>query len=336
MSALAGEDRRDHLGHEPRVVLVVGVDHHDHVGAVAQRAHVAGLLAAAVAAVGRVAEHVEAVRERDRGRVVGLASSTSSARSAASTGISARRRRGSCASPCRRAARRDDRRAPAAVAQQRLGAARCTSMRWARITRSSPSDEAQRGAGGQRVGQPRRAARPRGPSRSARPATQRRAENVRTSGTSVGDHQAAGGEQLAQRRGAAAGTCGRARSPTSAAPAMRGRRRRRVRRHDAQHAAGAQQRARSASIAVDRVVEVLDARRRARRRRSPARRRCRRRPRAASSRTSRPSASRAWPRRRARELEADGLVAARARLVEQQPVPAADVEQPARRRRARR
>ena len=33
-------------------------------------------------------------------------------------------------------------------------------------------------------------------------------------------------------------------------------------------------------------------------------------------------------RRRARELEADRLVAARARLVEQQPVPAADVEQP--------
>ena len=32
-------------------------------------------------------------------------------------------------------------------------------------------------------------------------------------------------------------------------------------------------------------------------------------------------------RRRARELQADRLVAARARLVEQQPVPAADVEQ---------
>ena len=80
----------DHLGHERRVVLVVGVDHHDDVGAVEQRPRVAGLL----------------VRRRSRGwrgggarrsrcasatAVVssGLASSTSSARSAALTGISA-------------------------------------------------------------------------------------------------------------------------------------------------------------------------------------------------------------------------------------------------------
>ena len=57
---LAVQDGRDHLGDAGGVVLVVGVEHHDHVRARAQGAVVAGLLVAAVAEVLAVDEDLEA------------------------------------------------------------------------------------------------------------------------------------------------------------------------------------------------------------------------------------------------------------------------------------
>ncbi|MFO1415223.1 MAG: hypothetical protein U1F10_15230 [Burkholderiales bacterium] len=53
-------DQRGQRRDEPRLVLVVGVHHHDDIRAGAQRLAVAGLLVGAVARVDRVADRVEA------------------------------------------------------------------------------------------------------------------------------------------------------------------------------------------------------------------------------------------------------------------------------------
>ena len=188
--------------------------------------------------------------------------------------------------------------------------------------------EAQRGAVGQRVGQPldgRRRARGARPGPSPAPRGERAHE--RHVG---GDDQAAGGEQLAQRGARQQARMGGDEAPP--APAGHARRHRRgVGRDDAQHAAGAQQ-PRAAIDRGDRVVEVLDH---------------------VGEHDDveaveideglhgrlahvEPQCLAGMARRRARQLEADRLVAARARLVEQQPVPAADVEQAPGRRPGRR
>ena len=126
------------------------------------------------------------------------------------------------------------RRAAAAV----LGGCR-TGVRWARITRSSPSDrlELERR---QPIGDARQrpAERPEPLGQPADPALRRERAHERHVG---GDHQPAGGDQLAQRRAAAAGRCARADSPTSARRRACAVGRRRVRRDDAQHPAGPQQ-----------------------------------------------------------------------------------------------
>ena len=213
-----------------------------------------------------------------------------------------------------------DRGRPAAVAQQRLRRAlrhRCDERR-------SPARRGARGSARRRraARRPARSSGPRtGPRRSASPETQRRAENERTSGTSVEITRPLRGQQLAQRARAAAGRVGGHEAPPAPAGQARGHRGG-VRGHDAQHAAGAQQ-PRAALDRGDGVVEVLET--------------------SASTTTSKPSSSAksstgclthveaerlaGMARRRARQLQADRLVAARARLVEQQPVPAADVEQ---------
>ena len=210
-------------------------------------------------------------------------------------------------------------RRPAAVAQQRLRRA---------LDVDAVGDDhalvverqAQRGVVGQRVGQP--LDRPRtGPRRSARPDAQRRAENERTSGTSVEmtRPRAASSSRSVARgsRHAWAGT-----KPHQRRPARRAVSRGGVGRHDAQHAAGAQQ-TRAAVDRGDRVVEVLEH---------------------VGEHDDveaveidegldrllvhvEPQRLAGMARGRARELEPDRLVAARARLVEQQAVPAADVEQ---------
>ena len=59
MSASPAHDRRDELGDDPRLVLAVGVQHHDHVRVALQRLEVARLLVAAVADVVRVPDDVE-------------------------------------------------------------------------------------------------------------------------------------------------------------------------------------------------------------------------------------------------------------------------------------
>ena len=195
-------------------------------------------------------------------------------------------------------------------------------MRWASDHALVVERQAQRGAGGQPRRPGARAARRRARGVRPGPTTQRRAENVRTSGTSVEMTRPAGGEQLAQRRAAAAGTCGRAGSPTTA-----------VRRC-----------ARSPTTGSGVTTHSTPPGRS-----SPAQRsiaatgssRCS--ITSASTTTSKPSRSTkasngllahvepqhlaGVARGRARELEPDRLVAAAARLVEQQAVPAADVEQ---------
>ena len=161
--------------------------------------------------------------------------------------------------------------------------------------------------------------RPQALGQARRPAPGRERAHERDVG---GDHQAAGGEQLAQRRARQQAGVGGHEAPPAPAGQARGHRGG-VRGDDAQHAAGAQQ-SRAALDRADGVVEVLEHvgehddvealvvgevldRRLAD---------------VEAQRLAR------MARRRARELEADRLVAARARLVEQQPVPAADVEQP--------
>ena len=68
-------ERVEQVGNDPRVVLVVGMDHHDDVGAPLERRPVARLLVCPVAPVARVDDDVdpETARDLDRpvpGRVV--------------------------------------------------------------------------------------------------------------------------------------------------------------------------------------------------------------------------------------------------------------------------
>ena len=92
----------------------------DDVGAVERGPRVTGLLVRAVAAVGRMAEHVEAFAQRDLGGLVGAGVVDQQARSAAWAGSSGDDVGIVCGAPCRPAARRAPS-APAAVAHERLG-----------------------------------------------------------------------------------------------------------------------------------------------------------------------------------------------------------------------
>ena len=184
--------------------------------------------------------------------------------------------------------------------------------------------EAQRGAVGQRVGQAldRLAGGPEALGQARDPAAGRERAHERHVG---GDDQAAGGEQLAQRGPRQQAGVGGHEAPPAPARDARGHRRG-VGRDHAQHAAGAQQ-PRAAIDRGDGVVEVLDH---------------------VGEHDDveaveidegldrllvhvEPQRLAGVAGRRARELEPDRLVAARARLVEQQAMPAADVEQAPRR-----
>ena len=189
--------------------------------------------------------------------------------------------------------------------------------------------QAQRGAGGERVGQAleRRAGGPEAFGQARRPAPDGERAHQRHVG---GDDQAAGGEQLAQRRPRQQARVGGHEAPPPPSGDARGHRRG-IGRDHAQHAPGAQQ----PGAAVDRghgVVEVLDH---------------------VGEHDDveaveideglngllahvEPQHLAGVARGRARELEPDRLVAAGARLVEQQAMPAADVEQAPRRRPGRR
>ena len=67
-------DHRRHRGDQPRLVLVVRMQHDDDVGAVRERERVARLLVAAVAAIGRmpVRRDAEAPGDRNGGVVAGI------------------------------------------------------------------------------------------------------------------------------------------------------------------------------------------------------------------------------------------------------------------------
>ena len=67
---IAGQDRRDQQRHRPGVVLIVGMEQDDDLGAVLERPQVAGLLVAAVAAVALVDVGGDAQPARQRGRAV--------------------------------------------------------------------------------------------------------------------------------------------------------------------------------------------------------------------------------------------------------------------------
>ena len=67
----AGDDRLDELGDDPRLVLAVGVEHHDDVGVALERLEVARLLVAAVADVVRVPDDVQRQLARELDGVVG-------------------------------------------------------------------------------------------------------------------------------------------------------------------------------------------------------------------------------------------------------------------------
>ena len=177
------EDRRHHLGHERWLVLVVGVDHDDHVGAVEQRAGVAGLLARR-----RSRGCAGGGGRRGRGPVPLGWCRRGWRRRRAAPGRPLRRgsrprRRESCARRCRPGARGDRARA-AAVAQQRLRRALHVdamgddrpARRGARGSATAPSGR----RAGQPLERPARASEALGQARA-----QRRAEKVRTSGTSV-------------------------------------------------------------------------------------------------------------------------------------------------------
>ena len=308
------------------------------VGAVAQRAHVAGLLDGAVAAVGRVARARRgrgAARpsgRRRRRRVVDQQRAVGGARPA-----SRRPRPGSCA------------------AARYAGRTTCTGARPSPLLRAAArrgSDrravgedhalvaerEAERCIGGSRsataVSGPLS-----GPSRSAEPADPAPRRERAHERHVVGDHEPARGDQLAQRPARQQARCGRAGSPTSARRRARAVGRRRVGRDDAQHAAGPQQpRAARRSRRPDR--RGARARRRARSTsNSPGESPLRPSPKASSgsSRDVEARARRARAAPPSRESSSPTrLVAARARLVEQQAVAAADVEQPPARARARR
>ena len=71
--AVAAAQQSHQVRHQPRVVLVVGVDHHHDVGAARQRLAVAGLLVAAVAEVALVLDHREAEPAGERHGAVAAA-----------------------------------------------------------------------------------------------------------------------------------------------------------------------------------------------------------------------------------------------------------------------
>ena len=71
MSASPAHDRLDELGDDPRLVLAVGVQHHDHVRVALERLQVARLLVAAVADVVRVPDDVQRQLARQLDGVVG-------------------------------------------------------------------------------------------------------------------------------------------------------------------------------------------------------------------------------------------------------------------------
>ena len=254
MSASPARIGARHLGHQPRVVLVVGVDHHDDLGAVAQRPHVAGLLRRAVAAVGRVAEHVEAVARARRARLVGRRVVDQQRAVGGARPASRRRRRGSCASRCRPAGRRAPAR-PLPLLQQRLDrrAGPACGGRGSRARRRATGSRrdrrhplrggAQRPARAARAA--RRARRPSGVPRTCARTARRRRSRARARRSA----RAASAREQAR--------CARAGSPTSARRRARAVDRRRVGRDDAQHAAGAQQ-PRAAVDRGDRIVEVLE------------------------------------------------------------------------------
>ena len=219
-----------------------------------------------------------------------------------------------------------DRRAPVGVLQQRvLGVADqravgedhpLVAQRQRELDRRHPvRDRVQRPAQPARAAPPAR--RPSAwPRTSARTARRRRSRRPDAR------------DQLAQRPAREQHRVRRQVAPPARARELRGRRRR-VGRDDAEHAAGPQQRrALRRSRRPDR--RGARARRRARSRRSrPASRRwCPARTPPAATRARRARSTRACSAADARELEPHRLVAALARLVEQQPVPAADVEQP--------
>ena len=254
------------------------------VGAVAQRAHVAGLLPSRRSRgwPGGAARRGRA-RARPRSSRRRATSSISSARSAACDGhllddVGDRARRAV-------GGQDDVHRAPRRRGARSSGSAgRCTSVRWARMTRSSPSDRLS----GHRAAGARAAASsgaPAGPRRSARPvdpAPRRERAHERDVGR---DDEAGGGDQLAQRPARQQARVRGHDSPTSAA---------RPRLAVADDGSGVtthstppgRRSAAQRAIAVDRVVEVLEhvgehddveARRVAVRRRSPrARARARR------------------------------------------------------------
>ena len=324
-----------HLGHERRVVLVVGVDHHDDVGAVAQGPHVArssgsrrsrgwpgggarrGRRASATAVVS------SGLRVVDQQRAVGGARPASRRDD---VGIVARGLVG----------RQHDvhLRAAAAVLQQRL----------ARRARPRPVGEdhalvAERqrraGAAGRAAATERSTAPRQRPAALGQPADPvARRENVRTNGTS---------SEITSPRAAISSRSVRAReqarvrgqvAPPARAGEPRGARRR-VGRDDAEHAARARAARAQRSIAATGSSRCSSTSASTTRRSAPARA-VGEAPRAAA-RARRGRARRArTPPRRAESSRPRHLVAAPARLVEQQAVAAADVEQRARAARARR
>lgn len=89
---LVGDDRFDHAGDEPRFVLAVGVEHHDHISAALQRLEVAGLLVASVADLMGMLQTTLISSWRARSTVSWVEeSSTRITSSTASRGISSRR-----------------------------------------------------------------------------------------------------------------------------------------------------------------------------------------------------------------------------------------------------
>jgi hypothetical protein len=250
---LAREDRLDHLRDERRVVLVVPVDHDHHVGPVEQRAGVAGLLRAAVAAVGRVAQDVEAVGERHLRRVVRAEVVDEQRGVRAARGKLPGDRGQRPGGPVGRQ-HHVDARGAAAGAHERLGRAahrRAVGEDDVLVAEREAHGQALGHAAGQRA--QRRLERADALGQALDPAAGGERAHERHVGR---DDQAARGEQLAQRpAGQQAGVRGQVPPPAHAGQARR--QRGRVGRHDAEHAVGAQER-RAVVDPGQRVVEVLE------------------------------------------------------------------------------